>query len=626
MNLSTRLPLRWLIGIAFALCVGPALSACAPLSAPTRVAPRPLVIPTPAPLPTPAAAPSTRPSAQPTTAPAPLPTLPPQTGVQVLRIGRGVYPDVLDPQKASFTNEIEVLGLLYEGLVTLDHQGNIQPAGADTWQESPDGKQITFHIRDGLKRSDGTPITAEDYAYALRRAVDPRVVGKQYTAILYDIVGARALDQLAAQDPSTLDPAQIEELFKNYGVRVQDPQTLIVTLENPSSYWLYIASLPLTFPVDKRAVDRDSDAWATQAENHVGNGPFIASSIEKNNKIIYAPNPNYWRGRPKLDRIETYYNPDSQVTLDAYSKGELDIDANLAPEQLASVQADPALQADLVRYPAALMRSIAFNNSLRPFDDRNVRIAFSQAFDREGYVSKVLHGVGKPYTRWIPPGVPGAQPDASGVPATDPAAAVKTLVDNGYAAADSTPENPKVDCAKLGELKLTYPGTPTVQARYQFIADNFTRVFGCPITLDPVDPNTFAGLTKNVKTNPLISLQGWTEDYPHPQSWLSAYWKCGSFSKNYGYCNLQLDEMLAQADHAADLEQAVKLYQSAEDLLISDVPAAFANYDENIYLIRPYVHGPKNYPGPSDSFPGEYGPLWDYQIDLTQVPSNYPKE
>jgi oligopeptide transport system substrate-binding protein len=621
-NLSTRLSLRWLIGIVLTLWVGVGLFACtpSPAPAPTKAPPKPLIVPTTAP-------PSTLAPAQSTSAPTVLPTLPPQSGVKVLRIGRGAYPDLLDPQKASFTNELEVLALIYEGLVTLDHQGNIQPGGADTWQESDDGTQITFHIREGLKRSDGTPLTAEDYAYALRRAVDPRVVGKQYTAILYDIQGARALDELSTQDPKTLDPAQIEELFKNYGVRVRDPQTLVVTFEKPASYWLYIASLALTYPVDKRLVEQDPDAWWKKAENHVGNGPFVVKSIEDPNKIIYAANPNYWRGRPKLDRIETYYNPDSQVTLEAYSKGELDIDANLAAEQLPGVKSDPTLQADLLRYPAALTRSIAFNNSLRPFDDKNVRIAFSQAFDREGYVRDVLQGVGKPYTRWIPPGVPGAQPDKPGVPVTDEAAAVKTLVDNGYGAADSTPEKPKVDCEKLGELKLTYPGTPITHARYQFIADNFTRVFGCPITLDPVDPNVFAQLTKNVKTNPLISLQGWAEDYPHPQSWLSAYWRCGSFSKNYGYCNLQLDEMLAQADHAADLEQAIKLYQAAEDFLLADVPAAIANYDEYIYLVRPYVHGPKNYPSPGDaSFPGQYGPVWEYDLDLSQVPANYPKE
>ncbi len=378
--------------------------------------------------------------------------------------------------------------------------------------------------------------------------------------------------------------------------------------------------------MDRRAVEQDPDGWWINPANHIGNGPFVISSIDEGRQITYTPNPNYWRGTPVLDRIETYYTPDQNVTMQAYLNGELDINANLAAEQLVQVESDPQLSSELLRYPAAVTRAIAFNNSVRPFDDRNVRVAFSQALDREGFVRDVLKGVGQPYTRWIPPGVPGSQPDNPGVPATDPVAAVQTLIQNGYAAPDSTPENPKVDCAKLGEIKLTYPATAVNHARFQYIAGNFVRTFDCPILLDPVDPTVFALLTKDVKTNPQISQQGWAEDFPHPQNWLSTYWVCGAFSKNYGYCNLQLDEILRQADAAPTLEESLTLYQQAEDLLLSDVPAAISNYDEYIYLVKPYVRGPQQNTGPADAaFPGQYGPLWEYSIDLNSVPATYPK-
>lgn len=594
-------------------------------AAPTAAAPAPNPAPTRVP-----AQPTSPPRvAQPTTAPAapPTETSIPVEGAQVLRIGRGAYPASLDPQKASYVNEIEVLRLAYEGLSAVDNQGNLIPAAAESWDVSPDGTQITFHLRPNLERADGRPITAEDFVFALRRAIDPRVPGKQYTTVLYDIKGARALDALATQNPNALDPALVEQLMADYGVIAQDPQTLVVTLDKPASYWPYIASMPVTFPVDPRAVAADPDGWWKHAENHVGNGPFIIQTLDESRQITYAPNPNYWRGKPKLDRIETSYNPDQSATLQAYLDGALDINANLAPEQLTEVTNNPAVAADLIRYPAASTRAIAFNNSLRPFDDKNVRIAFSQAFDRKGYVREVLNGVGQPYTRWIPPGVPGAQPDVPGVPDTDQAAAVKTLVENGYGAADSTPENPKVDCVKLGELKITYPDSPQNHPRYQFIARNFESVFGCPVILEPVDAIAFAELTKDVRTNPQISRQGWAQDFPHPQNWLSTYWVCGAFSKNYGYCNLQLDELLARADAAPTLEEAITLYQEAENLLLADVPAAFANYDEYIYLAKPYVIGAREHTGPGDAaWPGQYGPVWEYWVDLSRVPADYPKE
>ena len=132
------------------------------------------------------------------------------------------------------------------------------------------------------------------------------------------------------------------------------------------------------------------------------------------------------------------------------------------PEQLQEIEGTEALKSALVRYPAAWTTALAFNNSREPFDDKNVRAAFSAGFDHEGWAHDVNKGIVAPYTRWIPPGIPGAQPDKEGVPATDYEAAVKYLVDNGYAAADSTAEAPKVDCAKLGELSHVrcLPGEP----------------------------------------------------------------------------------------------------------------------------------------------------------------------
>ena len=99
--------------------------------------------------------------AAPAAAPTTVPAAP--AGVKVLRLGRGTYPDVLDPQKSSYGIEIEFLKLTYEGLLAIDEKGNIGPGGADKWTTSTDGTKMTFHIRDGLVRSDGTPITAKDY-------------------------------------------------------------------------------------------------------------------------------------------------------------------------------------------------------------------------------------------------------------------------------------------------------------------------------------------------------------------------------------------------------------------------------------------------------------------------------
>jgi oligopeptide transport system substrate-binding protein len=142
--------------------------------------------------------------------------------------------------------------------------------------------------------------------------------------------------------------------------------------------------------------------------------------------------------------------------------------------------------------------------------------------------------------------------------------------------------------------------------------------------LEPVDPTAYSSLFQDVKTIPLISLRIWVQDYPHPQNWLSTYWTCGAFSEAYGYCDRNLDALLARADREPDPRTALPMYQQAEDFLLKGVPAAFAHYAESLYLLKPYVIGPRDHIGASDTaWAGEWGPVWTYDIDLSQVPANY---
>ena len=547
-------------------------------------------------------------------------------GAKVLRIGEDIFPDVLDPQKSSFVNELALLSLVYEGLATIDANGKAEAAAAERYTVSSDGLSVTIQIRDGLKRADGTPLTAQDFEYALKRAVDPRVPGKQYVSLLFDLKGAQTL---AEMDPEKVTDADIEKAYAEYGVKALDDKTLALTFNRPvASYWVYIAAMPIFFPTDSKAAEKDPENWWKNPANHNGNGPFMFKEIDATTgKVVLVPNPNYRLGKPKLDRIEFTYNPDNEATLKAYEEGKLDINASLVAELVPTVISNTKVVSDYLHYPAAQTVAMAFNNTRKPFDDRNVRIAFSQALDRQAFVEQALGGIGTPYTRWIPPGVPGNQSDEPGVPDSDASAAVNTLVNNGYAAKDSTADKPKVDCAKLGEIKFTYPDSPINEERVKTITDNLTKVIGCPITPEPISGTEFTSLTKDVRTNPQLSLQRWVQDYPHPQNWLTTYWACGAFSRRYGYCNLFLDQILQQADSTADMAKAIPLYQLAEDMLIQDVPGAFMYNPENLQMVKPYVLGPKENLSSQDAgWAGQYGPVWQYDIDLTQVPASYPKQ
>lgn len=563
-------------------------------------------------------------SSQPTPSPTPvvtvtsIPVVPNLPNAQVLRLGRSGYPDVLDPQKLSTGTEIEVVRLCYEGLLSIDAKSNIGPGSADTYRLAPDGKSMVFHIREGLVRADGTPLNASDFEYALKREVDPRITGKQYTDIVNDVAGATAL---ADDEGQRLSDTDLAKLYSAYGVRADDgKRELTVTFTQPIGYWQYVAFTWVTFSPDKKRVDAAPDNWWTKAEGHNCYGPFNIKSIEDGKRITYEANPTYWRGRPKLDRIETTYVADDLQRLEAYKKGEFD-EIDITTTTLAQAQSDPVLSQELVRYPAARTIILAFNNARKPFDDKNVRVAFSQAFDREGWVRDVLKGIGTPSTRWIPPGVPAAQPIK--IANYDPQTAIDTLIKNGYGSSDGK----KIDCAKLGSVKLTFAASPVNTERFQFLSANFNRVFGCPITLEPLDSTVYVGLTRDAKTAPQISRQGWIENYPHPKDWLSTFWKCNGFARRFGYCNKDLDLQLNKADQTTDFDQSLKEYMKAEDMVLADAPAIFANHSENVYLTKPYILGLRDNLSSFDfEWAGEWGPIWTYQIDLAKVPESYPRK
>ena len=216
----------FIIGLLLVIAV---LAACA-----APVTPEPTKPPAPAATSAPAPAATAVPATKPPEATKPAPTAVPVAGPKVLRLARATYPDVIDPKKSSYGIEIEVLKLCYEGITAIDAKGNIGPGAADKWTSSADGKSMTFHIREGLKRADGTPMNASDYEYSLKREVDPRVTGKQYTDIVHDVKGA---DALIEKEGEKLSAADLDKLYANYGVKADDSKReLTVTFEYPVGF------------------------------------------------------------------------------------------------------------------------------------------------------------------------------------------------------------------------------------------------------------------------------------------------------------------------------------------------------------------------------------------------------
>src|SRR5918998_3622030 len=482
-----------------------------------------------------------------------------QEGGKVLRVHQDTYPDVVDPQKSSFAIEIAVLALAYEGLTRLDTNQETVPAAAESWEDNEEATQITFHLREGLKYSDGSPLTAENFRYAVERTCDPVTAG-EYQSILFEIVGCAEFAGLGADDEGNAveyPPEEYEAARAALGAKALDDRTLQLDLTNPAPYYHTVAYTWVFYPVKKEMVDKDPDNWWKTAENHVGNGPFRVTGIDEDQRWTFEANDNYWQGRPLLDGIEFVYIEDATVALEAYRTGDLDITTIEAP-QIPEVQADPELSEQFVTYPLAATYNLAMNLTQEPFTDKKVREAFSYAIDRETLCAEIRSGNCVPTLTWIPPGIAGAiETDQY---AFDPEAAKQALAESSYGG----PEN-------LPEIKLYYNSDYEDRAQAsEWIAGEVRDILGIELVLEPTEGTTLTAMRKEAATHPqLLYFGSWYQDYPDPQNWLSTYWTCDSSLNRVAYCNEEFDTLTAEGDSTVDPAERMPFYEQAGTLLVN---------------------------------------------------------
>jgi oligopeptide transport system substrate-binding protein len=524
---------------------------------------------------------------------------------KVLRVHHPTYPDDFDPQKSSFSNEIDILVLAYEGLTKLDQNQQTVPAAAESWDFNEDGTQITFHLRSGLKWSDGAPLTAEHFRYAIQRNCDPNTAG-EYQSLLFEIVGCAEFASLVGDDPENpieFTDEEYEAARTALGVHALDDVTLQIDLNVTAPYYGTVASTWPFFPVRQEIAEADPDNWWKDPANHIGNGPFKIVEIEEDQLIAFEANENYWQGRPAMDRIEYVYIADAAVALEAYRAGDLEI-VQLEPPQIPEVQADPDIADEYVAFPTASTYNLAFNLTQEPFTDKKVREAFSYAFDRETYCAEIRSGDCTPTLSWVPTDVPGSiQTELYGF---DPAAAVQALAESTYGGPEGLPEITMYFNSDLSGN----------QERAEWVAGQFRDILGVEIELAPTDGTTLVDLRKNPETFPQMLLTGsWIQDYPDPQNWLSVYWKCdASFAKRFAYCNPEFDALVEKGDSTVDPVERLTYYQQAGELLVNDVPGPFLYNQAGTYVVKPYVIGYT--PNASEvEWPGSFGSTFTIDID-----------
>ena len=524
---------------------------------------------------------------------------------QVLRVDLGGEPPTLDPNQATDSVSIAVISSIVRPLVWFNEELEAVPEGglAESWELSEDGTEITFTIRADATYSDGTDITADDFVFGWRRMVDPRIAAG-YGYVMSDLVGGEeALGatclEIPAEDPpedcdeesEVLTDEAIDTLLEGLGVEAVDAKTLHVTLVRPATYFLYIAALWVTAPVNQAWIE---SAGATEAENYLASGPFMMQTWDHESQIVLVPNPEWYGEAPGLSEIRMSMIPEPTQALAAYESGEIDMVRVPSPD-IARIVADPALEDQISRGASFGIEYFGFDMAQGPTaESKALRLALSQSIDRQQLIDVAFGGLGVPADSSVPPGMFGHQPGI-GVQ-YDPEAAQENLA--------TALEDLGLSDASEITLELGYNTEAGHEPRVEFLQEQWRQSLGINVELVGLEWSAY--LTQ-LGDDPFdIFRLGWGADYPHGFNFLKDLFITGGGNNNMKYSNPEFDEVLTAAAAEPDPDEQLALLNQAQEIMVEDAPAFFTRWGEGVTLTQTYVQGmvPTGLDGPH--FPGSY--------------------
>jgi oligopeptide transport system substrate-binding protein len=459
----------------------------------------------------------------------------------------GAQPLTWDPALAGDASSASVLAQVFEGLTAFDSESRVQPALADGWTVADDGRQITFHLREGISYSDGTRISAADVIGSWLRLIDP-ATPSPLASLLADVEGAT--DYQAGR--ATRDEVGLSA----------DGQQLTVTFRRPATYFLAVTASPSLAVVPPAMRGR----LALQPPSDIVVSGAYLPSVSGDQLIRLDANANYWAGPPPLAAIEIVTDLGGRSPVSAFQDGELDL-TPVGSYDASWMKYDRALGPQLRRTDSFAVHYYGFDTTQPPFDDTRVRLAFAQAVDWSRLVR--LGTEGEPAGSMIPPGIAGHD----GIdyrPAHDPEMARRLLAEAGYPAGADFPP-----------VVLTSFGYGYEVA----VAAEIEAELGISV---PVEIFSFEDFLRRTSGNdrPSFWTLTWIADYPQAHDFLGLLLETGSSSNVGRWSNAEFDAAIAAAAATVDpLEQAAH-YAAAQEVIRREAPAVPVEYGESWALSR----------------------------------------
>ncbi len=508
---------------------------------------------------------------------------------QVLHLGfaTGTPAFKLDPGLDDDTGEWMVAQVLFPALVRLDAHLQVIPWAASRYSVSADGRTYTFALHPGLQWSDGTPIQANDFAFALNRSLDP-CTANDTAYLLLPIQDAQRYN---IQPCTNGKPDGAIQTLIGDSLLVPDPQTLAIKLEQPATYVLDALTNPVAYAVPRSLLQAYGARWTDHLTDGAGWGgdlfklTTVDHALAGQTHLALTRNEQFWGTKPKLREIDfTFYSDDAEAYKD-YVAGTLDV-SQVSPDDLASAK----LRGTELRSIGTLSTvNFNLNWATPPFDDVRMRQAFALALDKNKLVTDFRGDLAIPTNHIVPEGMPGYNPNLTGPKNSG-------LQGNAQVAQALAQAYANEKCG--GSLSACPPvtlGVPAGIPNGDTLATEAQQMWQQALPRYPITVQKVANGSTEFKMVNAKQLQayffGWAADYPDPRDFLSLLYMPGS-EYNLGQVSQpDATSLMQKADGEADQTARLSDYKQAEQLLVDNAAVIPLFQIKYFYAVRPFVIG-----------------------------------
>ena len=509
-----------------------------------------------------------------------------EAGSNGFTVQLGPNPETLDPALNAAVDGGNTLITIEEPLLIIDENNEVKPGQAESYEVSDDGLTWTFHMRDGLKWSDGSDLTAADFEYSFKRLASPDTAAPYAETVVGMIDGYQdAIGNPDADGNTTTDPD-----WDALNVHAsEDGKTLTVQLSYPCSYFDKLASFVATSPVQQATVEANGDSWCTEPDTYVCNGPYMITEWTPSERIVLSKNPYYVGGwdssKIVSDTITLLLLEDSSASYAAYNSGEAQLVKDVPTDEIPSLTraedgGDFYLDEIMGTY------YISLNDQEEPFTDVRVRKALSLAIDRDYVANTIMQGIYTPATALVGPGIV----DENGY-FMDNANGGEPYISDDY---EANLEEAKSLLAEAG-----YPdgeGFPTItysanDSGYHIpVAEYLQQAWGelgITMNIDKVEWSSFIPMRRAGDYD--ISRNGWSMDYNDPSNMLELF-TTNNGNNDGKYANPEFDQVIEDSRVADKTTHFEKLHE-AEDILMNDAACIPVAYYNDFWLQSPSLKG-----------------------------------